>query len=50
MLGVESRAALLRNLGESLLAQRDVFGKDGRPGNVVGKSIYLRLLGGLLNI
>ncbi|RAR05397.1 DUF1688-domain-containing protein [Stemphylium lycopersici] len=35
MLGVESRADLLRSLGKSLLAQTDVFGQEGRPGNVV---------------
>jgi hypothetical protein len=37
MLGVESRANLLRSLGKSLLAHPDVFGAEGRPGNVVGK-------------
>ncbi|KUI57101.1 Protein urg3 [Cytospora mali] len=35
MLGVESRAALLRSLGQSLLAHPDVFGVEGRPGNLV---------------
>ncbi|KAI1631031.1 DUF1688 domain-containing protein [Biscogniauxia mediterranea] len=35
MLGVASRAALLRSLGQSLLAHTDVFGVEGRPGNVV---------------
>ncbi|KAI2469467.1 DUF1688 domain-containing protein [Annulohypoxylon bovei var. microspora] len=35
MLGVDSRAALLRSLGTSLLAHSDVFGADGRPGNLV---------------
>jgi hypothetical protein len=39
MLGVESRAALLRNLGTSLLAHSDIFGTEGRPGNIVGKII-----------
>ncbi|USP82547.1 uncharacterized protein yc1106_09821 [Curvularia clavata] len=39
MLGVESRANLLRSLGKSLLSHPDVFGKEGRPGNVV---VYLR--------
>jgi hypothetical protein len=39
MLGVDSRAALLRSLGQSLLAHPDVFGAEGRPGNLVG--IYL---------
>jgi len=36
ILGLESRADLLRGLGKSLLAQTEVFGTDGRPGNVVG--------------
>lgn len=37
MLGVESRANLLRGLGKSLLAHSDIFGETGRPGNAVGK-------------
>lgn len=37
MLGVESRATLLRSLGQSLLANSDIFGVNGRPGNLVGK-------------
>jgi hypothetical protein len=36
ILGLESRANLLRGLGTSLLAQAHVFGEEGRPGNVVG--------------
>lgn len=35
ILGLESRANLLRGLGKSLLAQSDIFGLEGRPGNVV---------------
>ncbi|KAI0885503.1 DUF1688 domain-containing protein [Annulohypoxylon maeteangense] len=35
MLGMESRAGLLRSLGKSLLAHSDVFGTEGRPGNLV---------------
>ncbi|KAF3045024.1 hypothetical protein E8E12_004391 [Didymella heteroderae] len=35
MLGVESRANLLRGLGRSLLAHPQVFGEAGRPGNAV---------------
>ncbi|KAI8724888.1 hypothetical protein NCS52_00058600 [Fusarium sp. LHS14.1] len=35
MLGVDSRAALLRSLGQSLLDHPDVFGAEGRPGNLV---------------
>lgn len=36
MLGVDSRAALLRSLGQSLLAHPGIFGAEGRPGNLVG--------------
>jgi len=35
MLGVDSRAVLLRSLGQSLLAHTDIFGVEGRPGNLV---------------
>ncbi|KAH9859468.1 hypothetical protein IAQ61_011249 [Plenodomus lingam] len=35
ILGLESRANLLRSLGTSLLGQPEIFGKEGRPGNVV---------------
>ncbi|KAF1950417.1 DUF1688-domain-containing protein [Byssothecium circinans] len=35
ILGLESRAELLRGLGTSLLSQPEVFGPEGRPGNVV---------------
>ncbi|KAF2477883.1 DUF1688-domain-containing protein [Lindgomyces ingoldianus] len=34
MPGVDTRAGLLRSLGESLLAHSDVFGAEGRPGNL----------------
>jgi hypothetical protein len=46
MLGVESRAALLRSLGKSLLVHSDIFGAEGRPGNLVGKksSLYAKSL------
>lgn len=37
MLGVDSRAALLRSLGQSLLDHPDEFGAEGRPGNLVGE-------------
>jgi hypothetical protein len=37
ILGIDSRAALLRSLGGSLLQNPDVFGEQGRPGNLVGK-------------
>ena len=36
ILGIDSRTALLRSLGQSLLEQPDVFGDQGRPGNLVG--------------
>ncbi|ODH35040.1 hypothetical protein ACO22_02992 [Paracoccidioides brasiliensis] len=35
MLGIDSRAALLRELGNSLLSHHDIFGDQGRPGNLV---------------
>ncbi|KAK2781570.1 hypothetical protein FQN53_000511 [Emmonsiellopsis sp. PD_33] len=35
MLGVDSRAGLLRSLGQSLLDHSDVFGVEGRPGCLV---------------
>lgn len=38
MHGINSRAALLRSLGNSLLANPDVFGSEGRPGHLVGKA------------
>lgn len=37
MVGIESRAALLNSLGTSLAAYPEVFGQDGRPGNLVGE-------------
>lgn len=43
MLGIESRAALLSKLGTSLLSHPDIFGKEGRPGNLVGKMHHPRL-------
>ncbi|KAF2221660.1 hypothetical protein BDZ85DRAFT_131987 [Elsinoe ampelina] len=35
MTGLDSRASLLRALGDSLLKLPDVFGAKGRPGNIV---------------
>ncbi|OAX82426.1 hypothetical protein ACJ72_03222 [Emergomyces africanus] len=35
MLGVDSRAILLKSLGKSLLSHSDIFGEQGRPGNLV---------------
>src|SRR5437879_2531081 len=32
LLGLEGRAALLRRLGSALVAQRDAFGNNARPG------------------
>jgi hypothetical protein len=43
MLGVDSRANLLRGLGKSLLAHPDIFGEAGRPGNAVGKLLIFDL-------
>lgn len=37
MLGVDTRADLLRGLGKSLLDNSEIFGNAGRPGNLVGK-------------
>jgi hypothetical protein len=37
MVGLEGRASLLSKLGEALTAHSDYFGKDGRPGNIVGR-------------
>jgi hypothetical protein len=45
ILGLESRADLLRSLGKSLLAQSNVFGDKGRPGNVVGSWNALTFVG-----
>ncbi|BFZ53318.1 hypothetical protein PYCC9005_000341 [Savitreella phatthalungensis] len=39
MSGVEGRASLLQRLGSALRKQPDIFGVDGRPGNLVD---YLR--------
>lgn len=36
MVGVEGRSALLSKLGEALKSHSDYFGKDGRPGNIIG--------------
>lgn len=37
MIGVESRCQLLVKLGDSLVKLPEIFGADGRPGNLVGK-------------
>lgn len=44
MLGVDSRAVLLRSLGESLVAHPEVFGAEGRPGKLVGGYLLLGFL------
>lgn len=36
IVGLGHRVNLLRDLGKSLLAQPQVFGAEGRPGNIVG--------------
>lgn len=37
IVGEASRVKLLKAVGASLLALPDIFGPDGRPGNLVGK-------------
>jgi hypothetical protein len=36
MVGLEGRTSLLVNLSEALKASPSLFGKDGRPGNMIG--------------
>ena len=43
--GVEGRAALLKSLGDSLLSKSEIFGKEGRPGKLVGKSSHKKQSG-----
>ena len=38
MVGVAARVQLLQSVGRSLLDLPDIFGAEGRPGNLVGKS------------
>ena len=40
IVGIAPRAELLRTLGESLLENADVFGTEGRPGNIVGENTF----------
>ncbi|KAL0581667.1 hypothetical protein V5O48_000368 [Marasmius crinis-equi] len=35
LVGLEGRASLLKNLGQALLASPDLFGQEGRPGNLI---------------
>ncbi|ESK92744.1 duf1688 domain-containing protein [Moniliophthora roreri MCA 2997] len=35
LVGLDGRASLLRNLGSALLSSPDLFGKEGRPGNLL---------------
>lgn len=42
MVGVASRVELLNRVGSSLSKLTDIFGQDGRPGNMVGE-FYLCL-------
>ena len=37
VVGLEPRTNLLKALGSSLKAQPEIFGPEGRPGNLVGK-------------
>jgi hypothetical protein len=41
LVGVEPRAALLGSLGKSLLVHSEIFGEEGRPGNIVGMTSSL---------
>ncbi|KAG8623999.1 hypothetical protein KVT40_008975 [Elsinoe batatas] len=50
MTGLESRANLLRALGDSLLKQPDVFGAQGRPGNIVDYMTNKASSSGELNV
>lgn len=36
LVGLEGRTSLLRNLSGALLASPELFGDDGRPGNMLG--------------
>lgn len=36
MVGLEGRTLLLANLSRALQANVEYFGKDGRPGNLIG--------------
>ncbi|KAF5379000.1 hypothetical protein D9757_009101 [Collybiopsis confluens] len=38
LVGLEGRTSLLRNLSDALRASPELFGDDGRPGNMLGKS------------
>jgi len=37
MAGIDGRASLLSNLAKALQANENYFGKEGRPGNMIGK-------------
>ena len=37
IVGVSSRVALMNSIGQALLAQSDIAGSSGRPGNIVGE-------------
>ena len=36
MVGIEGRSSLLFSLGKALKASPEFFGRDGRPGNLIG--------------
>lgn len=38
LVGTQDRAALLQRLGKSLVNLSEIFGPEGRPGNIVGMS------------
>jgi hypothetical protein len=43
IVGLEGRYELLSRLSTALLANPDLFGKDGRPGNMIGMYILMLL-------
>ena len=40
MVGIEGRTSLLFNLGKALKGNAQLFGIDGRPGNIVGQHTF----------
>jgi hypothetical protein len=38
MAGLEGRASLLVRLADALAQNTDIFGQNGRPGNMIGQS------------
>src|SRR6266540_3985113 len=42
MVGIEGRSSLLFNLSKALEANPRFFGRDGRPGNVIGRTSHFQ--------